>query len=521
MSDTAPPGGAGRRGVALYGLRLFVLAALYVGGGWIGLGLAHYQENATLIWPPTGLCLAALLVYGRSLWPGVLLGSLTLAWATDTAPALAISFAVGNTLEAVVGALLLVHVFEFRATLERIRDVVSLLVVGGMWATLISAAVGVTALRMFGELAPEVSDASIFVTWWLGDLGGVVAVAPVVLMIRAGSPDWGELLRHPELVPASLLLLVTNAVAFGGVAPPQWAAVAAYVAFPCLVWAGIRLGTRGAVLAAFVTVAAATTAAAGGFGPFVGQDPQTDIITLWTYGIGVGTTGLALAAVAARNRVLEEQSRREQAERSRFEREQTLSKERERITREMHDGLGAQLVSVLSMIEHGRATPDEIAEVVRRSLDDMRVVMDSLDAVHTGFPESLGRLRGRIETVVRRNGVRFEWDEDGAPDLEALGPEESLHVLRILQETVANAIQHADAGQIEVEIGSTLGGRLRISVRDDGVGFVPNDDAPGRGIRNIRRRAEVLGATLWFEPADPGTRVVIEVPVELSRAPEP
>jgi integral membrane sensor domain MASE1 len=144
----------------MYGLQLAVLAALYIFSGFIGLSLAEYQPNATLIWPPTGLSLAALIVYGPRLWPGVVIGSLALSLLNGSSLPLSLAISSGNTLEAVVGSQVLLRVFDFRPSLERVRDVMALLLFGGMCATLGSASVGPLALCSWAASRLDSSDPS-------------------------------------------------------------------------------------------------------------------------------------------------------------------------------------------------------------------------------------------------------------------------------------------------------------------------------------------------------------------------
>ena len=178
----AQPGESRRRLI-----QIATLGALYVATGRLGLSVAHYQDNATLIWPPTGLALAALIVYGRRLWPGVALGALILNVAVGTAWSTSIGIALGNTLEAVVGAFLLERATGFRSSLSRVRDVAAFLLIGAVGSTLVSAAVGVTALYLGGELGNS-AVSLVFLIWWLGDVGGAVVFAPILRMPRRWRP---------------------------------------------------------------------------------------------------------------------------------------------------------------------------------------------------------------------------------------------------------------------------------------------------------------------------------------------
>ena len=267
-------------------------------------------------------------------------------------------------------------------------------------------------------------------------------------------------------------------------------------------------------MASFIIIVIAALGVAAGSGPFAMGTMTEAIILLWAYSMFIGITAFTLAAVVEQRNVAEQSQRSVEAERLRTEKERLLLLERQRLTREMHDGLGGQLVSALSMVEGGRAAPNEVAEALRRSLDDIRIVIDSLDPDTTDLPTSLGKLRARLEPLLRRNGMELEWKIDDVPGLDAFSPEAVLHLLRIIQESVTNAMRHAQASRVAVEVRSSNDGRgrLRLSIRDDGRGPQRRVSSTGRGVQNMRSRAEELGALLWIEDASPGTRIELSIP---------
>src|SRR6476619_6367282 len=140
--------GAGRR---LEGLarspfaRGLVVAAVYFGAAKAGLGLAGSHQSITAVWPPTGVAIAAVLLLGYRIWPGIAAGAF-LANITTAGPLLSVlGITTGNTLEGVVGAFLLLSVAGFDRSLDRVRDVIALLVVA-LTATIVSATIGVASL---------------------------------------------------------------------------------------------------------------------------------------------------------------------------------------------------------------------------------------------------------------------------------------------------------------------------------------------------------------------------------------
>jgi signal transduction histidine kinase len=285
--------------------------------------------------------------------------------------------------------------------------------------------------------------------------------------------------------------------------------------FPALIWAGTRLGSRGATVASFLIILIATLATATGSGPFVLGTTTEAMSILWAYSTFMGITAFTLATVVEQRNAAERKYRFEEAERLRAEKQKMLLIERERLTREMHDGLGGQIVSILSMVERGMAVPSEIAEALRRAIDDIRIVIDSLDPNTTDLSTSLGKLRARLEPLLRRNGIELIWDIDDISDFDVLPPEATLHVLRIIQEAVTNALRHANAGSVEVRISSSGGERrqLHVSIRDDGRGLPWQAPSGGRGIMNMKSRAEELGAVLGIKGTRSGLQIDLTVPL--------
>ena len=493
-----------------------VLAGLYVAAGTLGLKLAHVQDSTTLIWPPTGLALAALILFGRRLWPGVFLGLLMLNATGDLLePIPSLAVAVGNTLEAVVGATVL-ELLAFQPALGRPRDVALFLLVGVLGCTAISATVGAYALLLSGGI-PSADFAPVFLVWWLGDMGGAIVLAPALLLLVLGSPPWRSLFRRLEFWFCLAMLLASGAAAFLSPFPGRLGVMVLLPCFPILVWSGTRLGSRGAMLASFTIVTSAIVATVLGLGPLATGDATDDAILTWAFAMVVGLAGFALAAVVQERDVADRRYRVEEAERVRIEKQRLLLVERERLTREMHDGLGSQLVSALSMVERGMATPGEVAESLRRALDDIRIVIDSLDPETTDLPTALGKLRARLAPLLHRNGMKLEWKIDDVEGLRDFPPEASLHVLRVIQESVTNAMRHSRAGLVSVRVGpSDLGRRaMHLCIRDDGSGVGGRGARGGRGVQNMRRRADELGGVLRIGDANPGTRVDLEVPLPL------
>ena len=189
-------------GWAPYPAQVALLAAAYFGAAKLGLTMAFVAEQVTAVWPPTGIALAALLLFGYRLWPGITLGAF-LANVTANEPlGTAAGIALGNTLEALAGAWLL-RLVGFDTALERVKDVLGLVVLAAGMSTMVSATIGATSLCL-GGVKPWTAYPTIWSVWWLGDAMGDLVVAPL-LLTWAG---WHRLPWRPRRVAEAGALLL-------------------------------------------------------------------------------------------------------------------------------------------------------------------------------------------------------------------------------------------------------------------------------------------------------------------------
>jgi len=214
--------------------------------------------------------------------------------------------------------------------------------------------------------------------------------------------------------------------------------------------------------------------------------------------------------VAERHAELE----REQGKLQALTREQTIGEERERIIADMHDGLGARLISTLGKVEHSDATAQQVATALRECIDDLRLAIDSLQPTDDDLLSVLGNLRYRLENRLRTHGIALDWQVREVPKLTCLTPRNVLHLLRILQEAFTNIVQHAQARHIRVAT-AVDAERVKIDVVDDGRGFdVDQAENAGKaqGLAKMRGRAKTIGGDLLVMPTPTGTTLSLLLP---------
>lgn len=196
------------------------------------------------------------------------------------------------------------------------------------------------------------------------------------------------------------------------------------------------------------------------------------------------------------------------------QRQQALLLERQRLMQDMHDGLGSSLLSAMVAVEQGRMQQDEVVGVLRECVDDLRLVIDSLEPVGHDLVSLLATMRYRLGKRLQTGGLTLEWDVQDLPTLDWLEPPDALHVLRLLQEALNNVLKHARATKVRIST-RDLGDRVEIRVEDDGQGFDLATAQKGRGLRSQLKRAQRLGGTVLVEArSGHGTRLSLRLPVQ-------
>jgi signal transduction histidine kinase len=199
----------------------------------------------------------------------------------------------------------------------------------------------------------------------------------------------------------------------------------------------------------------------------------------------------------------------EQQEAARLVREH----ERQRLTRDLHDGISGHLVSIIAMSEQGGDTAP-IEQAAREALDDLRLVIYSLDLGDRELPLALANFRERLTPQLRRMGVDLDWSTATLPEVSGVTPANALVVLRILQEAITNALKHGPAKRIVVRAASRDDDSFSLIVENDGGPFAGGKY--GRGIDNMRQRASQLLGCVAIDPCPEGTRLTLTLPRNLT-----
>ena len=275
-------------GVALYAGAVALVAVAYYLAGRIGLELAYLDGAVAALWPPAGLGLAVLFLYGIRLWPGIVIGDL---WLGDFSTPLGtvLGQTVGNTLAVVVAALLLRRLTGGRGELDRVVDVLAF-VACALVAAVVSAAFGPTSLRL-GDVIAADELGRVFRTWTLSDACGALVLAPALMTwASTGLSD----IRRRDLAEGAIVLVLLAVLAE---LPPQ--RDVPYIVFPVLLWAALRFGPRGAATAILVVCSITVWNTAQDDGPFVRDSITDSLLATQLFIATAALTSLLLAAVTA------------------------------------------------------------------------------------------------------------------------------------------------------------------------------------------------------------------------------
>lgn len=462
-----------------------MLAACYVLAGRLGLLLGPVAGFASLVWAPTGIALAALVLWGVRFWPGVAIGALLVnLWAGAALP-VAAGIAIGNTVEALAGALALRLIPGFRPSLDRIQDAIGLVVLAAGTATIFSATIGVASLLIGGVITRDMVGVT-WGAWWMGDAIGALVIGPLLL-------TWGAP-RHALPRPSTGELIALWAAVFGVslfifAGEPRGEAFAflqPYLLAPLLIWAALRFDTRVASSAVFAIGAMAVWGTANGLGPFHDGALTERLRSLQAFMSLLAPTLLVLAAVAGDRR------RAEAALREARDAAEEASLAKSRFLAVMSHELRTPLTGILGYAELmqagiGGQLSAKHSHYVGRLVWSASYLISLIEGILTFSRADAGRDQPRLEdidltelardaiTVVEplatTRGLRIRLD---APDTPLRIRTDPGKLRQIVLSLLGNAVKFSEQGTIELRLSVESDG-IAVRVRDEGFG-IPSDD---------------------------------------------
>jgi signal transduction histidine kinase len=509
-----------------------LLAVLYFFAGKLGLKLAFVNPSATAVWPPTGIAIAALVLLGYRFWPGILLGAFAVNLTTSGSVVASLGIAIGNTLEGLVAAFLVLTFAGGRSAFERPQNVFKFAFLAAVASTAISATVGVTTLGLTGY-ARWSDFRPIWLTWWLGDMGGALIVAPLLILWSTRSPGSWNRSRALEGVLLFLALVVVGLAVFGNLLP--WSAKHYPVEFltvPVTIWVAFRFGPREAAMVIFLLSGIADWGTLHGFGPFAVTTPNESLLLLHAFLVVTAVTTLVLAAAILDGR------RADVAE-------ATRDQWREFLGMVVHDLRSPLTVAVgytqLAQRQLAVADYDATKRTLARmesSLQTMRrLVNDLLDSARIGGGRFVisPRPMDLAELVAKAVGEQQAADAGHhfvveTPD-HLTGNWDADRLGQVLANLLSNAVKYSPAGT-DVRVRAELNdGRVLLAVADQGLGFAPAQmeqlfqpfsrlgrerqaTGTGLGLYITKGIVEAHGGRIWVDSElGQGSMFFVELPI--------
>lgn len=284
-------------------LQNFALFIIYFFTARIGLSLGAVSGFATLVWPPTGIALASILLFGIRLWPGIALGAFLVNYQAGGPIFAALGIGIGNTLEAIVAAYLLQKVMKFENTLSRYQDVLSLIFVASGLSTVISATIGVGSLYLFKSVLVEKLGIT-WRVWWIGDCLGDLVIAPLMLS-WATQPSFKLLCREQvELIVLLFSTLFVSFVLFCGFLSSPHELLFPYALYPFIIWAAFRFRMREVVTVTALISILSIWGTSQGYGPFIQKELWESLLHLQVFIAVLAITGMSLSAVMEERKII-------------------------------------------------------------------------------------------------------------------------------------------------------------------------------------------------------------------------
>lgn len=280
-----------------YWIQTSVLFVVYALTAKFGLTLNAISGFATLVWAPTGISLAALILFGFRLWPGIACGALLANFWMGAPLVVAIGIGVGNTFEALIGAYLFKRAVGSETSLDKVRYVLALVIFGSFVSTFVSATVGVGCLYI-GGVVPLESFMPMWRAWWLGNAISVLVITPVILVWSRIPRVQFTKARFFEGIALSFSVILLGLLIFGPVLNPEIRQYALpYLMFSLLIWATLRFGQHANTLFVVVVTIIAIWGTTVGLGPFNTPNLSNNLLLLQMFMSALALTGLFFGAL--------------------------------------------------------------------------------------------------------------------------------------------------------------------------------------------------------------------------------
>jgi len=526
---------------------IVALSLIYFLAGKLGLALAVVNPSVSAVWPPTGIALASLLIFGYDVWPAIFIGAFAVNLTTEGTAATSFGIATGNTLEGLLGAYLVSRYANGRQAFARVNDVLKFAFLSGVVSTSVAATVGLLSLAG-GGLLQGAGRSQVWLTWWLGDMIGAIVFAPGLILwsIRPRLQQERRIIENATLI---FTLLFLGAFIFSGMLPLRLQNYPlAFLCIPLVVLGAFRLRPHEASTAIVALSGIAIWGTLRGIGGFVGENQNESLLLLQMFiGVISMTSLLVSAVVLQRNSVQsslkaarDELETRVQERTAQLQQQiaqirelsarllQIQDEERRRIARDLHDSTGQSLAALTMNLDKLQKDAKRIdpglaesisdnAELVRQLSNEVRTVSYLL---HPPLLDEIGLGAGiswYAEGFRERSNIHV--DLHIADGLRRLPRDLELTIFRIVQESLTNIHRHSRSPRATIAL-NEFSGHIILAVQDEGSGISPETlskidsvGLPGVGLRGMQERVRGLGGELHISSDEKGTVIKAILPV--------
>lgn len=470
-----------------------VVAVAYFATGWLGLLVPYYGAHVTLVWVPTGIALAAVVLAGPTIIPGIFLGCFGLNVTLEPGlPGPAAVIAIGNTLAPSLTGIALTRSYAFRPQLDRLRDAFAYLGVGVLGTGLITATLGATWLCAFGD-APWRDYAIVWLTWFGGEAAGSLIVGPLVLTWLS-APD--PILSNPA-TPVERIAMAVSVAAVSAIVLTFGAHLVSlpYAFIFLFAWVLLRAGIRAAFFAMTAVALALVVGTALGVGPFIAQSARAGMLSLWMFLAAVGSAILTGGCLVA-------------------ERDRARHQER-RLLAELDHRVKNMLATVVALAERSGDDALDLDDFHARFIGRIRAIARTHDALARSNWEPM-----KVGDIVAMTLAPF--GSAGSDHLSARGDGATLAAAKVapltmvLHELATNAAKYGawsrKGGRVAVAW-ACPNGSLRLSWRESGGPASFARPAPGYGLRLIEGTVgHELGGSTELEFGGDGLVCTLHIP---------
>jgi signal transduction histidine kinase len=513
--SNAPPFLTKRLSAARTALLAFLVFLASYLAARLGATMVVSSHGLSVLWPPSALLVAAMLLVPRTNWLVLLTAGLAGAALENLqlgfSPSATILFFLADSIEFLIIGLGLGYSFDGIPRLNSSKALAKYCFFAAFLAPLVGAIIGANA-----------SSGSYVVNWriwFFSDMLAFLTLTPAILSWAAASRDWTHWSVHSAVEAAALLgaLAILGYLVF--LTPWKTLPSTLYSLVPLLLWAALRFGSLGVSTSMIVISSLSIWGAMHGHGPFTGPEPTRNVLSLQVFLIFAATPFMVLAAVVeerASARLVEKELSRRLVS--------AQEQERIRIARELHDDV-CQRLAMLSLKIEKAAKYDGYGEVsVAEQLEqiwqqcsslagDVQVISHEL---HPSILQHLGLItavKSYCREVAQQNGVVVE--VSGGTLSGSLPQDVSLSVFRVVQEALRNAVKYSGQKHIEVCLHENSG-QLELEIRDQGVGFDVTDkkNRGGLGLVSMAERISQVNGTFSIDSQpNVGTRIRARVPL--------